>query len=83
MFYGVTVMRPDGQGERYNGSFATPRDAAKNALRRYEDFVAKQTSASSGTERRRWKRNRVPSLIEVRDGQSGRVVEKFNAKDVP
>lgn len=78
----ISILRPDGNSERYSASEATPREAAKKALAEYEKWIVKKIKeADPGREKRLWEQNRVPRLIEVHD-ETGYVVGKFGAKDV-
>lgn len=80
--YSVSLWRADGNSERYSGTYPTPRDAAKHALGEWEKFVAKRIAQSDpGSERRLWEKLKVPRFLEV-SGSDGRIVEKFNVKDV-
>lgn len=81
-FFSISIMRPDGNSERYNSSKETPREAAKEALGKYEKWVVEKIRlADPGREKRFWENMRVPRLVEV-NNSLGRVVEKFGAKDM-
>lgn len=78
-FY-VSLWLPGGS-ERYNEQGETPLDAAKKAVKKHEDSINKRLKGATGSYKRSLEAAKVPKLVEVSD-TSGRVVEKFNARDV-
>lgn len=79
--YSVVVWLPGGHTDRYNERAATPAEAAKAALVKYERSVTDRLKGATGKWKRDLERVRVPQLIEVH-GTDGRVVAKFSAKEI-
>lgn len=80
-FYSVSIWIPGGHTDRYAERAATPAEAAKAALAKYERSVMDRLKGATGRWKRDLERVKVPQLIEVH-GADGRVVAKFSAREI-
>lgn len=83
-FYSVSIMRRDGETERYSANADTPAAAARAALEKYAKEVERQIKAGDDDPRwrRRWEANRIPRFVEV-FGTDGRRIASVDANGDP
>lgn len=79
--FSVSLWLP-GVTERYSEQGETPLEAAKKALKKHENSINQRLKGATGKYKRDLEACKVPRLVEVFEPSTGRLLEKFNAREV-
>lgn len=81
--YSVHVLMAGGaHTERYNEVADDPKAAAKKAADKWTADVEKRLKGATGRYKQQLERVRVPSLVEVIDAKTHRVIETFKVHEI-